>query len=173
MDELDIKIIKLLQFNARMTISEVGNKINLSVPAVSERMRKLETSGVIEKYAAILNPGSFRKKLTALIFISLKKPEFYGKLVEFVRCEDEILECYYLAWNFDYVLKIITEDTTTLERLQNRIKNVEGVIETQTIVTLSAVKNNHFIVPITDYFVESKVIKNEKDWRSADQRYAY
>ena len=84
MDDLDIKIIKLLQANARMTVSEMSNQINLSVPAVSDRLKKLESSGLIEKYVAILNPGRFRKELTAMMFISLERPKFNEKFVEFV-----------------------------------------------------------------------------------------
>jgi Lrp/AsnC family leucine-responsive transcriptional regulator len=165
MDDLDVKIIKLLQADARMTVSEVSNRINLSVPAVSDRLKKLESSGLIEKYVAILNPGCFHKELTALMFISLERPKFNEKFVEFIQGEDEILECHYLAGDFDYVLKIITENTTTLEQLLNRIKSAQGVIKTRTIVALSTVKNNHSIVPVAN-FTEPRVRRSENDYRS-------
>jgi Lrp/AsnC family leucine-responsive transcriptional regulator len=161
MDELDVQIIKLLQEDARMTVTELSNKISLSAPAVSDRLKKLEASGLIEKYVAILNPGRFHKELTALIFISLERQKFNEKFVEFVQGEDEILECHYLAGDFDYVLKIITENTTTLEQLLNRIKSAQGVIKTRTIITLSTVKNIHSIVPVANV-ADSKVRRNEK-----------
>lgn len=150
MDNIDIQILKLLRQNARMTVSEISGLINLSVPAVSERIKKLESSGVIEKYATILNPGRFRKELTAIMFITLERPKFTEKFVEFVQGEEEILECHYLAGDFDYALKIITENTGTLEQLLNRIKSAQGVIKTRTIVVLSTVKNNHSVVPFED-----------------------
>jgi Lrp/AsnC family leucine-responsive transcriptional regulator len=168
MDELDSKIIKLLQENARMTVSEVSNKVNLSAPAVSDRLKKLEASGLIEKYVAILNPCRFHKELTALMFISLERPNFNEKFVQFVQGEDEILECHYLAGDFDYVIKIITENTTTLEQLLNRIKSAQGVIKTRTIVALSTVKNSHSIVPVANV-TDSKVRRNENDYRSSQR----
>ncbi|HEX3044953.1 MAG TPA: Lrp/AsnC family transcriptional regulator [Bacillota bacterium] len=147
MDQIDVKILKLLQSNARMSASEIGARINLSVPAVSERLKRLESSGVIEQYVAIVNPRSFRKELTAIMFITLERPRFTENFVEFVQGEEEILECHYLAGDFDYALKVITENTTTLEHLLNRIKSVQGVIKTRTIVVLSTSKNNHSIIP--------------------------
>ena len=147
MDSLDLKILSLLRENARVTVSEIAGKINLSVPAVSDRLKKLEASGVIEKYATIVNSAFFRKELTAIMFISLERPKFTEQFMAFVQQEDEILECHYLAGSFDYAIKIITHNTATLEKLLNRIKSVPGVQKTQTVVVLSTVKNNHSIVP--------------------------
>lgn len=147
MDNIDIKIMKLLQSNARMTVSEISNTVNLSVSAVSERLKKLESSGVIEQYTAIINPRCHNKNLTAIMFISLERPKFNDKFVEFVQQEDDILECHYLAGDYDYALKIITESTLTLENLLNKIKSVPGVQKTRTVVALSTVKNNHSIIP--------------------------
>lgn len=142
MDNIDIKILKLLQKNARITVSDISREINLSVPAISERLRKLETSGIIQQYTAILNPKPLRKDLTAIMFITLERPRYTEKFVEYVKSEDEILECHTLAGDFDYALKIITESTYTLECLLNRVKSVQGVQKTRTIVVLSTVKNN-------------------------------
>lgn len=148
MDNIDIKILKILQKNARTTVSDISSQINLSVPAVSERLKKMEQSGVIDQYAAILKPAHFRKDLTAIMFITLERPKYTEKFVEFIQGEDEILECHYLAGDFDYALKIITENTVTLESLLNRIKGFQGVIKTRTIVVLSTAKNNHSIIPV-------------------------
>lgn len=145
MDSIDIKIIGLLQKNARITASEIGGRINLSVPAVSERLKKLESSGIIEQYTAIINHRQLNKHLTAIMFISLERPKFTDRFVEFVSGEGEILECHYLAGDFDYSLKILTESTETLEALLNRIKSVQGVQKTRTIVVLSTIKNNYSI----------------------------
>jgi Lrp/AsnC family transcriptional regulator, leucine-responsive regulatory protein len=167
MDNTDVKILKLMQLNARMTVSEISSQINLSVPAVSDRVKKLESSGIIEKYVTIINPSRFRKELTAIMFITLERPKFTEKFVEFVQGENEILECHYLAGDFDYALKIITENTATLEKLLNRIKSAQGVIKTRTIVVLSTVKNNHSIVPFEDSN-EIKLGRNEHDHRSTE-----
>ena len=147
MDSVDARILKLLQKNARITASDIGAEINLSVPAVSERLKKLESSGIISQYTAIINPAHLKKDLTAIMFISLERPKFTDRFVEFVKDEEEILECHYLAGDFDYSLKIITENTGTLEALLNRIKSIQGVQKTRTIVVLSTVKNNYSVSP--------------------------
>ena len=147
MDNMDIKILKLLQKNSRITASEIGSLINLSVPACSERLRKLESTGVIKQYTAIINPESLKKLLTAFMYIGLERPKYIDKFLEAVNEEDDILECHYLAGDFDYLLKIITENTFTLEKLLNRIKSVQGVHRTRTIVILSTIKNNYSVKP--------------------------
>lgn len=147
MDELDVKIIKLLQENARVTASDIAGAVSLSVPAVSERLKKLETSGVIKQYTAIVNPEYFQKALMAIVFISLDRPRFVEVFAEFVKQQDDILECHYLAGDFDYALKVVTENTSTLQELLNRIKSVQGVQKTRTTVILSTAKNNYSVIP--------------------------
>ena len=147
MDSIDVKIIRLLQKNARITASEISNEINMSVPAVSERLKKLEASGVIQQYTAIVNPRKLKKDLTAIMFISLERPKYADKFADAIKLEDEVLECHYLAGDYDYSLKIITENTFTLQNLINRIKSVQGVQKTKTTVALSTVKNNYSVIP--------------------------
>lgn len=145
MDNLDIKILRLLQKNARISVSEIGRIINLSVPACSERIKKLEAIGAVTQYAAIINPAYVNKTLTAMMFISLERPQFTDDFIEVVQSETDILECHYLAGDFDYLLKIVTNDTTTLEKLLNRLKSVPGVQKTRTMVVLSSEKNNYSV----------------------------
>lgn len=147
MDNLDIKIIKLLQQNSRVTASEISNKINLSVPAVGDRLKKLDASGIIEKYTIILNAKKMNKHLMIIMFVSLESPKYTDPFINIVQLDDEIVECHYLAGDFDYALKIITESTESLERLLNKIKNIPGVQKTKTNVSLSTIKNVHSIIP--------------------------
>lgn len=153
MDSLDIKILKLLQTNARITASEISNRINLSVPAVSDRLRKLDASGVIEKYTIIINAKKLNRNLTVIMFISLESPKYTANFLEAIQKEDEILECHYLAGDYDYALKIITENTETLEIILNKIKGMSGIMKTKTTITLSTIKNNYSVMPSEeDYY---------------------
>jgi Lrp/AsnC family transcriptional regulator, leucine-responsive regulatory protein len=147
MDNIDIKILKLLQKNSRISISDISSKINLSIPAVSDRLKKLDASGLIEKYTIIINSKKFNKNLMVIMFVSLENPTFINKFIEIIENQDEIIECHYLAGDFDYALKIITENTETLEKVLNKIKCISGVQKTKTIVTLSTIKNNYSVVP--------------------------
>lgn len=147
MDNIDIKILKLLQQNARISISEMSSKINLSIPAVSDRLKKLDASSLIKKYTIIINNKKFNKNLMVIMFVSLENPTFIDIFIEIIQGENEIVECHYLAGEFDYALKIITENTETLEKVLNKIKCIRGVQKTKTIVTLSTIKNNYSIIP--------------------------
>jgi Lrp/AsnC family transcriptional regulator, leucine-responsive regulatory protein len=147
MDIIDIKILKLLQTNARITASEISNKVNLSIPAVSDRLKKLDASGIVEKYTVIINPKKLDRNLMVLMFITLESPKFSNKFIEAIQKEEEILECHYIAGDYDYSLKIITENTESLERILNKIKGVNGIQKTKTMVTLSTIKNEYSVIP--------------------------
>lgn len=145
MDELDINILRLLKENAKIPASEISNQINLSVSAVGERLKKLEKSGVIKQYATILNPNMLKKDLTALMFISLERPQVSEQFLKYVQLENEIMDCYYLAGDYDYLIKIATENTSSLEKLLNRIKSISGIIKTNTTVVLKTEKESYSI----------------------------
>lgn len=148
MDIIDVKILEVLQANSRVSISELSKKVNLSLSAVSERLKKLESSNVIEKYTVILNAQALDKELSVIMNISLENPHHTSEFLDFVRTEDEILECHYVTGEYDYVLLITTRNTTTLEAIMNRIKSISGIKRTQTNVILSSVKHLYSVSPI-------------------------
>lgn len=147
MDDIDVKILKLLQKNARSTISDLSSAVGMSMPAVSERLKKLELSGIIRQYCAILNPQLLNKQLMALMFVSLEHPHFNDSFAEFVKQENEVHECYYIAGDYDYFLKIITASTLSLEQLLNKIKTLPGIQKTKTTVVLSTVAERPSVTP--------------------------
>jgi Lrp/AsnC family leucine-responsive transcriptional regulator len=147
MDEIDVKILNQLQNNARTSASEIAHLVNLSVPAVSERIKKLDASGIIEQYTTIISPIHLSKQLTAIMYVSLERPRYAENFHERILAEEDVLECHYIAGDYDYSLKIITKNTMTLERLLNRIKSVQGVQKTRTNIVLSTLKNLHSIKP--------------------------
>lgn len=147
MDITDIKILELLQSNSRISISEISKKVNMSLSAVSERLKKLESCDVIKQYTVILNPAFLGKDLSVIMNINLERPENTEDFLTFVSNEDEILECHYITGEFDYALKIITKNTFSLEKIMNKIKSIPGIKKTQTNVVLSSVKNNYSVSP--------------------------
>ena len=122
-------LVKNLQKNARMTISDLSAAISLSMPAASERLRKLETSGVIKQYTVILDPEKINKNLTALMFLRFESTCKGEDFAEYAKTEAEINECYYITGDFDYFIKIVTEDARTLKSLLSRIKNCAGLVK--------------------------------------------
>ena len=147
MDDIDRKILKKLQENARITVSDLNSEIALSMPAISERIKKLEASGVIKQYTTILDPAMLNKHLMALMFLRFDNPKHGDQFASLVKAEPEIKECYYITGDFDYSLKILTENTRTLEKLLTRIKNASGVVKTQTSVILSTITDSPSILP--------------------------
>ena len=147
MDALDREILGCLIENGRMTVSEVSQRVKLSIPAVSERIRKLEQSGVVGKYTAILDPVRMDRRLTAIMMVSMERPKYNEGFTSQVLAEPDVLECHYLAGDFDYSLKIVTQDTSSLEKLLNRLKSIPGVQKTRTTVVLSSIKTCATVLP--------------------------
>ena len=151
MDELDYTILSCLKDNARMTSSEISKKINLSVSAVIERIKKLETSGIIEKYTVTLNQKKLGNDRVAIMEVSLEHPKYYDAFVDMVSKNPNIQSCYYLTGEFDFVLKIITDSTESLNQIHRRIKSLKGVQATETHFVLKSLKCDPSVIPTLDY----------------------
>ena len=143
-DAVDTKIIKILQVNSRTTASDIAESIGMSVPAVSERLRKLENAGIIDKYTVILSNSKLGKEIMAvmLVEVSSSDNESNHAFRNLVSQEPDILECYSVTGEYDYLLKIITSSTASLEQLLSRIKATAGGAKTSTSIILSTVKLN-------------------------------
>jgi Lrp/AsnC family transcriptional regulator, leucine-responsive regulatory protein len=145
MDDLDIKILKIMKSDARISYLAIGKAVNLSTSAVVARVRKLEKGGIINQYTTIINGKAFHKELTALMHISLGSSKHNDDFQEFVTKQKDILECHYIAGDYDYMLKIITKNPETLEQLLNTIKSQIGVMKTYTNVVLKTIKHDYSI----------------------------
>ena len=148
LDTIDVRILEVLQENARVSISELSKQVNLSLSAVSERLKKLENSNILEQYTTVLNPAAMEKELSAIMMISMEDPSDTVEFRRLVQELDEILECHYITGTYDYVLKITTKNMATLELLMNKIKSIKSIKHTETNVIFSTIKNKHSVVPI-------------------------
>lgn len=151
MDSIDYEILSCLKENARMTSSEIGKRINLSVSAVIERLKKLESSNVIEKYTVALNQKKLGNDLIAIMEVGLEHPKYYDSFVEMVQSNPNIQSCYYITGEFDFILKIITDSSDSLDMIHRRIKSLEGVHNTETHFVLKALKCDPSVIPTLDY----------------------
>lgn len=141
MDGTDSKIIEILKKNGRATISEIGKIVRLSVPAVAERIRKMEEAGLIEGYRVKINREKSDYKLLAFIFVGVDKTEQVESFRQaMVQCKS-VLECHHIAGEYDYLLKVLLEDTKQLEDfLSHKLKKAGGVSKSNTVVVLSSLK---------------------------------
>jgi len=131
LDSYDLKILGLLQKDARTSIAEIGRQIHLSQPSVAERIRRLESSGVIQGYHAVVNPDAFGYKIIALIRISTQQGRPY---VEFVTRQPEVIECYTVTGEDGAVLKVLATDVAHLQRLIDKLNKFGS---TSTAIVLS------------------------------------
>ncbi len=143
MDTIDLKIIDVLKENGRASASEISKKVNLSIPAVAERIRKMEEAYIIEKYTIKVNRDKINFKLLAFVFVNIDKTENIDGFRKDIVKYSSVLECHHVAGECDYLLKILVEDTKSLEYfISNMLKNIKGVIKSNTIITLSSLKED-------------------------------
>ncbi|MDR2712718.1 MAG: Lrp/AsnC family transcriptional regulator [Clostridiales bacterium] len=147
MDNTDIKILSCLKDNSRLNASSIGERINMSVSAVIERIRKMEQAGIIRQYTVILDTHQIGKYTCAFISVSLEHPKFNEAFSQKIKGHKQIVECHYITGDSDFLLKIITNSTQSLEEVLNDIKSIPGVSLTKTLVVLSTVKNEYTVLP--------------------------
>jgi Lrp/AsnC family leucine-responsive transcriptional regulator len=115
LDPTDIGILKLLQSNARLTNKEIGNKLYKSASTINDRIHRMTEKGYIKKYVAILDAKRIDRGLTAFILIHMKNHSkqsllnFEAEIVKF----DEVLECFHMSGQFDFILKVTVKDLDT------------------------------------------------------------
>lgn len=141
MDITDLKIVEVLKNNSRSTASEISKKVNLSIPAVAERIRKMEEASIIEKYTVKVNREKMNYRLLAFIFISIDKTENIENFRDTIIQSKYVLECHHVVGEYDYLLKVLVEDTKSLEYfLSDTLKKIKGVFKSNTVISLSSLK---------------------------------
>ena len=142
LDQKDLLLLKLLQENSRISASEVGEKLNLSVPAASERIKKLLEGRYIKKFTAQLDSKKLGYDLTAFISVDSASSSHYEDIVERSNENDFVLECHSVTGEGSHLLKIRLKTSTDLESLLSEIQGWPGVVRTHTWVVLSSFKES-------------------------------
>lgn len=141
MDVIDLSILNELRENGRASATEISKRVNLSIPAVTERIRKLEQTGVIEQYTVRINRRKMEKRLLVFIMVNIDQTEHIDGFRELIVQHSCVMECHHLAGAYDYLLKVATEDTEALEDfLTNVLKKIPGVSSSNTFITLKTLK---------------------------------
>ena len=147
MDTIDCKILACLKENSRENAKTIGEKVNLSTSAVIERIKKMESCGLIERYTTIINQSVLGRETMAFISVSLEHPRFNDEFIRLIQENASIAECHYIAGDFDFLLKVITQNGKTLEAVLNYIKSINGVSLTRTSVVLTTNKCEISLLP--------------------------
>lgn len=142
MDSTDMKILEALQQHGRISMKDLGNKVGLTSPAVSERVKRLEENGVIIGYKAIVNPKKLNKSITAFINIAIKS-ENYKKFLEYAPDNNNIIECHHVTGEDCMIIKVIVED---MKELEIAIDDLKRFGNTETNLILSTLIENKIIL---------------------------
>lgn len=137
LDEIDLGILSLLQENCRISLAKIGEQVGLSAPSVIERVKKLEDGGLIRGYHALLDAKRLGMDVTAFIGVSINHPRSISRFESEVGTIDDVLECHHVTGGYTLLLKVKTLNTSSLENLISRIRSIEGVERTETMVVLS------------------------------------
>lgn len=143
MDAVDLRILEILQRDARVTQQEIARRVRLSQPSVADRIHKLEARGVILGYVARVDPQHMGKDITAFIGVGISHPKYFDQFGKKVLALPDVLECHRVAGSDSYLLKIRTENTKSLDRLLiQEIRIIPGVYRTETTLVLSSIKED-------------------------------
>ena len=145
LDEIDVKLLTLLQDDGRMSQHDLAESVGLSSPATGERLRKLEERGIIRGFTALLDPKLLGADVTAFIAVGIDGSRYYPDFVERAQAHPEIQECHAVTGQGSHLIKIRTRDTSTLERLLAEIQSWPGVHRTTTSIVLSSLKETALV----------------------------
>lgn len=140
LDDLDYKVLKILQKKGRTKRNELAEVVGLSIPAISERMHKLEEKKIIEGYFAKLNRKAFGYDIMAYILVMMDSSKHYKSLISHVEKIPQILECHSVLGEGSHLLKAISKNSEALEKLLAEIQSWPGVTATKTTFVLSTIK---------------------------------
>lgn len=144
LDIIDKKLLLLLQTDSKKTTKELSLKLNLSVTAVYERIKKLEREGIIDKYVVLLNHNKIEKSFVVFCHLKLIQHtvEFITKFESQVVQLKEVLECHHVSGDYDYILKIVVKDMEAYrEFLVTKLTTLEHIGSTHSTFMISEVKN--------------------------------
>ena len=139
-DEIDVKILEILQRKGRTRRNDLAEAVGLSLPSVSERLRKLEENQLITGYYATVDAKKLGRDITAFIFVTVDSSKHYPQFLEHAHTVDDILECHAITGEGTHLLKVRTTNTASLEKLLAKIQAWVGVQRTRTNLVLSTSK---------------------------------
>ena len=144
-DKVDHKILEILQNTGRDSASHIANEIGMSVPAVSERIHKLEQAGIISGYEAIVDPKKVGLDVAAIITLVSESSTHFEEVVEMANQTQEVVQCFTTTGPGSHLLIVNTENSESLENLLKEIQAWPGVLRTETQLILSSYKAGHHI----------------------------
>jgi DNA-binding Lrp family transcriptional regulator len=143
LDEKDLALLQYLQQDARITNTELARRVDLSPPGLQRRIRKLEESGIIERYVTLVNREALGFDMLCFVQVTLQRhePQANQGFKESVQSMSEVMECHHITGEYDYLLKVAVRNRKHLEEfLLNSLTPVPGMDKLRTSLVLREVK---------------------------------
>ncbi len=140
LDAIDLKILAILQADGKTSHAAIAEQVGIKAPSVFERIKKLETRGVIRGYTVLIDAEALGRNLTALISVTLMGGPDYADesaIVAELAAEPAVEECHIVAGDESFVLKVRVRTPKELQDLTIRLRRIKGVAQTRTTVALS------------------------------------
>ena len=141
LDQVDRDILNILKEEGRQSASHISDSVNMSIPAVTDRIKKLQESGVIIGFTALIDHRKVGLDISAFITVVSESSSHYSDVVRKAKKTSEIVQCFTTTGNGSHVLLAVTENTTSLEKLLRIIQSWPGVMRTETQMILSFYKS--------------------------------
>ena len=146
LDDRDRRILNLVQRDAKLPQAEIARRVGLSAAAVNERLKKLESAGVIRRFAALVDARAVGVPITACVEVVIEQPRLEPGFIDRVLKMDEVQECHHVTGEFSLLLKVRVADMAALQKLLiEEINAHEGVRQTRTVMALSTLKEESYI----------------------------
>ncbi|MGB7605353.1 MAG: AsnC family transcriptional regulator [Lutisporaceae bacterium] len=145
MDELDIKILELLESNGRMSHEEMGKRLNISRPAIHQRVSKLEQNNIIKGYSTEINWSKAGQVIRAIVFMNVRTQDFNAIMEQVINIKIEgltIEKCYRITGQWCIMLKMRAGLTEQITLLHDALLKIDGMLDTFTMLILSEVNKN-------------------------------
>ena len=139
-DNTDRKILELLQEDGRIAASHIADEMDISIPTVTERIKKLQESGIIQGIHAVLDPKQLDLDVSALITVISESSVHYQDFTDAVEKNQEVVQCFSTTGKGSHTLLVATRNSQTLEELLRKIQSWPGVARTETQIILSSYK---------------------------------
>lgn len=149
LDKKDLEILRLLQENARVTTKEISAKVHLSTTPVHERIKRMEESGIIKQYVTLVDHAKVNKGLMVICYVSLKQHSKNAgvKFIKTIQELNEVVECFSISGEFDFMLKVISEDMNSYYDFHvNKLSQIENMGHVQSIFVMGIIKQTHQLV---------------------------
>jgi DNA-binding Lrp family transcriptional regulator len=146
LDEKDKAILRLLQADAKITVREIAAKVHLSTTPVHERIKRMEDTGVILRYATLVDHSKVKKGLMAICYVSLKEhnKRSGAKFIRTIHELPEIVECYIISGEFDFLLKVVVDNMDDYYDFHvNKLGQVENIGHVQSTFVMGVIKQTH------------------------------